>query len=50
MQREYHGDAFILKFGESNLRRRAFFDGIDCSDYFLHTKLRKEETPKQNLE
>jgi hypothetical protein len=44
---EIRENAFILEFGESYLRRRAFFDGIDCLDYFVHSSLRKEVSPKK---
>lgn len=36
---EIRENAFILEFGEPYLRRRAFFDGVDCLDYFLHNQL-----------
>lgn len=33
---------FVLEFGESYLRRRAYFDGVDCLEYFVNTQLKKE--------
>lgn len=36
-------DCFVLEFGKSYLRRRAFFDGVDCLEYFVSTKLKKVE-------
>ena len=34
-------DCFILEFGKPYLRKRAFFDGVDCLEYFVSTKLKK---------
>ncbi|MGV8168580.1 MAG: hypothetical protein ACP5N3_00825 [Candidatus Nanoarchaeia archaeon] len=31
---------YILEFGSSYLRRRAFFDALDCLEYFVQTKLK----------
>jgi hypothetical protein len=45
---EIRENAFVLEFGESYLRRRAFFDGIDCLDYFIHSKLRKDTLEKKH--
>jgi hypothetical protein len=42
--------AFILEFGEAYLRRRAFFDAADCLEYFVQTKLKKEERDAPKFE
>jgi len=34
-------DSFILEFGKSYFRRRAFFDGVDCLEYFVSINLKK---------
>ncbi|MCC7574680.1 hypothetical protein KO361_03760 [Candidatus Woesearchaeota archaeon] len=36
-------DSFVLEFGKSYIRRRAFFDGLDCLEYFVSVKLKKED-------
>jgi len=41
---EINDDAFILEFGSPYLRRRAFFDAIDCLEYFVNTKLKKKNS------
>jgi hypothetical protein len=33
---------FVLEFGEPYIRRRAYFDGVDCLEYFVNTHLKKE--------
>lgn len=40
-------DCFVLEFGKPYLRRRAFFDGIDCLEYFVSTKLKKVEVNQE---
>ncbi len=35
-------DSLMVEFGKPYLRRRAFFDGVDCLEYFLNSKLKKE--------
>jgi len=39
-----NSEAFVLEFGKSYLRRRAFFDGVDCLEYFISEKLKKEQS------
>jgi hypothetical protein len=34
-------DCFVLEFGKPYLRKRAFFDGVDCLEYFVSTQLKK---------
>jgi hypothetical protein len=34
---------YILEFGAPYLRRRAFFDAVDCLEYFVVTKLKENE-------
>lgn len=34
-------DCFILEFGKPYIRKRAFFDGVDCLEYFVSTHLKK---------
>lgn len=33
-------DSFVLEFGSSYLRRKAHFDGADCLEYFLNTRIK----------
>lgn len=33
-------DAFILEFGAEYLRKKAYFDAVDCLEYFINTRLR----------
>jgi len=39
--------AYILEFGEPYLRRRAFFDAIDCLEYFVNTKLKEKNQERK---
>jgi len=34
-------DSFKLEFGSNYLRRKAYFDGVDCISYFITEKLKK---------
>jgi len=38
---EIKEDAFILEFGASYLRKKAYFDALDCLEYFTSTRLRE---------
>jgi hypothetical protein len=40
-------NAFILEFGEQYLRRRAFFDAIDCLEYFVDTNLKQKNQERK---
>ena len=42
-------DSFILEFGSSYLRKRAFFDGVDCLEYFVNSKLKYKDKGLENL-
>jgi len=33
-------DAYKLEFGKDYLRKKAYFDGVDCLEYFSKTKLK----------
>ena len=33
-------NALVLEFGEDYLRRKAYFDGVDCMEYFLRVHIR----------
>ncbi len=35
-------NAYVLEFGKSYLRRKAYFDGQDCLNYFIQTKMKKK--------
>lgn len=37
-------ESFKLEFGSTYLRRKAYFDGADCMQYFVDTNLKKKET------
>lgn len=37
-------DSPIIEFGKPYIRRRAYFDGVDCLEYFVNTQLKKNET------
>jgi len=39
---EITNNSLVLEFGEDYLRKRAFFDGVDCLEYFASTKLKKK--------
>jgi hypothetical protein len=43
---EISQDSFILEFGESYLRRKAYFDAADCLAYFVSTNLQKRHEEK----
>lgn len=34
---------YSLEFGASYLRKRAYFDAVDCLEYFIYSKLKKHE-------
>lgn len=34
---------FVLEFGKPYIRKRAFFDGVDCLEYFVSTKLKETD-------
>lgn len=36
-------ESFMLEFGKSYIRRRAFFDGVDCLEYFVSTQLKNKK-------
>ena len=38
---EINSESLSLEFGQAYLRRRAFFDGVDCLEYFVNTQLKK---------
>lgn len=38
-----NSEALILEFGKSYLRKRAYFDGVDCLEYFVSTQLKKKD-------
>lgn len=35
-------ESFVLEFGKRYLRKKAYFDGLDCMFYFLNTKVKKQ--------
>ncbi len=37
-------ESFVLEFGKGYLRRKAYFDGSDCLEYFLNKKIKKIKT------
>lgn len=37
---EITNDAYKLEFGKGYLRKKAYFDGVDCLEYFSKTKLK----------
>ncbi|MGV8161772.1 MAG: hypothetical protein ACP5N2_00385 [Candidatus Nanoarchaeia archaeon] len=39
---EIKEESYVLEFGASYLRRRAFFDAVDCLEYFINSKLKKK--------
>lgn len=39
--------AYVLEFGAPYLRRRAFFDAIDCLQYFVETNLKQKNEEKK---
>lgn len=43
-------DSLVLEFGKPYIRRRAFFDGTDCLEYFVNTQIKKnlDDVPKQD--
>ena len=43
-------NSFTLEFGKSYIRRRAFFDGIDCLQYFIDTKLKDENRKEKEVQ
>jgi hypothetical protein len=45
---EITSNSFILEFGEPFLRRRAFFDAVDCLEYFVATNFKEKEKSKDN--
>jgi len=45
---EINEGAYILEFGAPFLRRRAYFDAIDCLQYFVSTHL-KEKTEEKKI-
>ena len=36
-------DSLVLEFGKSYIRRRAYFDGADCLEYFVSTQIKKKD-------
>jgi len=40
-------ESYILEFGESYFRRRAFFDAADCLVYFVNTNLKHDHNPEE---
>ena len=42
-------DALVLEFGKSYIRRRAFFDGADCLEYFISTQIKKKDLKESDL-
>jgi len=47
---EINDNAFILEFGESYLRKKAYFDALDCLEYFTGTRLRENVVHKEDDE
>jgi hypothetical protein len=39
-------NSFVLEFGKSYIRKRAFFDGVDCLEYFLKQNLKEDDLKK----
>jgi hypothetical protein len=39
-------DCFVLIFGEPSIRKKAYFCGIDCLEYFINTLKNKKGKPK----
>lgn len=39
-------DSYILEFGKDYLRKKAYFDGADCLNYFVATRLKKDESKR----
>ncbi|MFP4568208.1 MAG: hypothetical protein ACLFN8_04660 [Candidatus Woesearchaeota archaeon] len=37
-------ESLVLEFGKAYVRRRAFFDGVDCLEYFINTQLKQESS------
>ena len=44
-----HNNSFVLEFGSDYLRKRAFFDGVDCLEYFVVSKLKKNNDDLEHL-
>ena len=38
-----HKESLVLEFGKPYIRRKAFFDGVDCLEYFVNTHVKKEK-------
>ncbi len=38
-----HKESLVLEFGKPYVRRKAFFDGVDCLEYFVNTHIKKEK-------
>mgnify|MGYP005839828559 CR=1 FL=1 len=36
-------ESFKLEFGSTYLRRKAYFDGADCMQYFIDTNIKKKQ-------
>jgi hypothetical protein len=45
---EITNESFVLEFGASYLRRKARFDGVDCLEYFVSTKLKNNHESSHN--
>ena len=41
--------SYVLEFGESYLRRRAFFDAADCLVYFVNTNIKQHSPEEKKL-
>lgn len=39
-------ESFIIEFGKPYIRRRAYFDGVDCLEYFVSNKIKQKQTYK----
>jgi hypothetical protein len=39
--------AYILEFGSPYLRRRAYFDAVDCLEYFVETNIKQKNQEKK---
>ncbi len=37
-------ESFYLEFGKDYLRKKAYFDGADCLEYFLNKKIKRIKT------
>ncbi|MCF7866045.1 hypothetical protein K9L67_01735 [Candidatus Woesearchaeota archaeon] len=35
-------ESFKIEFGKLYLRRKAYFDAVDCMQYFIETKIKKQ--------